>query len=250
LTRSPIGKVLSAMRQHRVRALLMGGQACILYGAAEFSRDIDLAVAADEKNLERLRRALAALKAEPVYVPDLNKKVLERGHACHFRARIDEANGLRIDVMAVLRGCDSFPVLWTRRQRLKLPGIGSVPVLALPDLVLAKKTQRDKDWAMLRRLVEVDFHNRPKKPATRQIAFWLREVRTPELLMEICRLYPGSARRLAKIRPALRWAIKGHLAKVEDALRAEEKSVRTEDRAYWQPLREELFQWRQERRNK
>ena len=116
--------------------------------------------------------------------------------------------------------------------------------------MLAKKTQRDKDWAMLRRLVEVDFHNRPKRPTTERIAFWLREARTPELLMEICRMYPGSARRLVKIRPALRWAIKGEPAKVEDVLRTEEKSVRAEDRAYWQPLRDELFQWRQERRNK
>jgi hypothetical protein len=34
----------------RVRALLMGGQACILYGAAEFSRDIDLAILTDPYN--------------------------------------------------------------------------------------------------------------------------------------------------------------------------------------------------------
>jgi hypothetical protein len=27
------------MRTHGVEALLMGGQACVLYGAAEFSRD-------------------------------------------------------------------------------------------------------------------------------------------------------------------------------------------------------------------
>ena len=32
------------MRAHRVRALLMGGQACVFYGAAEFSRDTDLPV--------------------------------------------------------------------------------------------------------------------------------------------------------------------------------------------------------------
>ncbi len=36
----------------------MGGQACILYGAAEFSRDIDLAVAVSPGNLARLRAAL------------------------------------------------------------------------------------------------------------------------------------------------------------------------------------------------
>jgi hypothetical protein len=41
---NPILKVLSSMREHRVRALLMGGQACVLYGAAEFSRDTDFAI--------------------------------------------------------------------------------------------------------------------------------------------------------------------------------------------------------------
>jgi len=44
---NPIRKVLSSMRAHRVRALLMGGQACVFYGAAEFSRDTDLAIVAD-----------------------------------------------------------------------------------------------------------------------------------------------------------------------------------------------------------
>ena len=57
---SPIGKVLSTFRTHRVRALLMGGQACILYGAAEFSRDVDVAVLANPSNLARLEKALRA----------------------------------------------------------------------------------------------------------------------------------------------------------------------------------------------
>ena len=47
MTPSPIRKVLFTFRRHRVRALLMGGQACILYGAAEFSRDTDFVVLCD-----------------------------------------------------------------------------------------------------------------------------------------------------------------------------------------------------------
>lgn len=39
------------MRAHRVRALLMGGQACVWYGAAEFSRDTDFAILAEPANL-------------------------------------------------------------------------------------------------------------------------------------------------------------------------------------------------------
>jgi hypothetical protein len=35
---NPIRRVLSSIHEHRVRALLMGGHACVLYGAAESSR--------------------------------------------------------------------------------------------------------------------------------------------------------------------------------------------------------------------
>ncbi len=35
------------MADHRVRALLMGGQACVFYGGAEFSRDTDLLILPD-----------------------------------------------------------------------------------------------------------------------------------------------------------------------------------------------------------
>jgi hypothetical protein len=42
----------------------MGGQACIFYGAAEFSRDLDLLILADATNLPNLVRALDALEAE------------------------------------------------------------------------------------------------------------------------------------------------------------------------------------------
>ena len=47
----------------------MGGQACVFYGAAEFSRDTDLLILAEAANLDRLRRALTALQAERIAVP-------------------------------------------------------------------------------------------------------------------------------------------------------------------------------------
>ena len=57
------------MQARRVRALLMGGQACVFYGAAEFSRDTDLVILADARNLSRLRRALTDLEADVIAVP-------------------------------------------------------------------------------------------------------------------------------------------------------------------------------------
>ena len=53
-------RVLSTIQQYDVPALLLGGQACVLYGAAEHSRDLDLAVLATEDALPRLRGALQA----------------------------------------------------------------------------------------------------------------------------------------------------------------------------------------------
>jgi len=52
-------KVLSILRTNGVSYLLMGGQACVLYGGAEFSRDTDLVRLGDDANLERLRVGLA-----------------------------------------------------------------------------------------------------------------------------------------------------------------------------------------------
>jgi len=142
LIQNPILKVLSTFSRHNVKTLLMGGQACILYGAAEFSRDSDFVVLADEKNLELLRAALRELEAEVIAVPPFEVAYLEKGHAVHFRCRHPDVAGLRIDLMSVLRGVDPFEALWNRRQTIPLErGTELVPVLGLPDLVRAKKTQ-------------------------------------------------------------------------------------------------------------
>ncbi len=46
------------MADHRVRALLVGGQACVFYDAAEFSRDTDRLILADPAKVARLQAAL------------------------------------------------------------------------------------------------------------------------------------------------------------------------------------------------
>ena len=237
---NPIRKVLSSMRAHRVRALLMGGQACVFYGAAEFSRDTDFAILADAANLARLRKALAELHAEPIAVPPFELKYLKRGHALHFRCQHPEALRMRVDVMSKIRGVDAFAKLWRRRTTIELPDGTQCDLLSLPDLVQAKKTQRDKDWPMIRRLVEAHYFVHNAKPRVAQIHFWLLELRTSQLLLEIAQNHAHLARRLATKRPLLRHAASGNLAQLEIALSDEENNLRTEDKAYWSPLLKEL----------
>jgi len=244
---NPIRKVLSSIQKHRVRALLMGGQACVFYGAAEFSRDTDLAILADAPNLKRLQDALGALKARTIAVPEFKLSHLKRGHAVHFRCQHPEAAGLRVDVMSNMRGVAQFNTLWKRRTTFKLPDGTACNVLSLPDLVQAKKTQRDKDWPMLRRLVEAHYFENRDNVTPPRIRFWLQELRTPELLIDVSEQHPRIARAMAKIRPLLAHAIAANAVKLEHALRAEEQVERKKDREYWQPLKRELESMRHAR---
>jgi hypothetical protein len=232
------------MLAHHVRALLMGGQACVFYGAAEFSRDTDFAILAEARNLVRLRKALAELQAEVMAVPPFEINFLRKGHAVHFRCQHPEAWEMRVAVMSKMRGVDSFDKLWKRRTTFQIPGGGECHLLSLPDLTQAKKTQRDKDWPMIRRLVEANFFQNRREANVAQIKFWLKELRTPQLLVEVAQENPQRARRMFARRPLLRFALAGGLARLERALAAEEAAERKKDRIYWQPLRKELEQLR------
>ena len=99
---NPILKVLSTLSCHMVRHLLIGGQACVLYGAAEFSRDCDLVILADDENFRNFQRALDNLQADCIAVPEFKAEYLQRGHAVHFRCQHPDVGGLRIDVMSML----------------------------------------------------------------------------------------------------------------------------------------------------
>ncbi|MEW5981844.1 MAG: hypothetical protein AB1806_05685 [Acidobacteriota bacterium] len=235
------------MRRHGVRCLLMGGQACVFYGAAEFSRDTDLAILTSPPNLDRFRAALADLRAERIAVPPFEASYLERGHAVHFRCHHPDADGMRIDIMSVMRGVAPFDQLWDRRTAIEVAGGESYDLLSLGDLVQAKKTQRDRDWPMLRRLVEVHYLANREAPTPERIDFWLRELRTPALLAEVASMHPARAGELSTEREALVAACSGSIDAIAEELASEERRERNADRAYWEPLRRELEALRHQR---
>ena len=247
---SPILKALSTIRKRRVDQLLMGGQACVLYGAAEFSRDLDLALLPDPGNLNRLRQALEDLRAEVIAIPPFQSEHLAQGLAVHFRCARSDVAGLRIDVMTRMRGVAPFDDLWKRRTTFEFEE-ETVDVLSLPDLIAAKKTQRDKDWPMIRRLVDVHYTTyRQEQPSAERIEFWLRELRTPEFLVEAAEAHSASLAQATRARPLLRRATRQSLESgaLTSALRQEEDTERRADAAYWRPLRERLAELRRDAR--
>ncbi len=240
LTPNPILKVLSTLTSHQVRHLLMGGQACVLYGGAEFSRDTDIVVLAEPANLERLSQALQELQAACIAVPPFSESFLKRGFAVHFRCQHPQAHGLRVDIMSVLRGVAPFEELWQRRTTMELESGLRVELLGLPDLIKAKKTQRDKDWPMIRRLVEAHFAQHRQNPSADQVMFWLRQARTESILIEAVQRFPDLLRSVSPHRPLLAFAATADKDELTAALEAEEKEERQADRQYWLPLRREL----------
>ncbi len=217
----------------------MGGQACVLYGAAEFSRDTDLAVLAAPENLRHLEQALAALGARVVAVPPFERVYLERGHAIHFECAA--ARGMRVDIMARMRNVAPFEECWERRSTFDLPGVGEVEVLGLADLVACKKTRRDKDWPMVRRLVEMNYLDAALEPTPERFEFWLRELRTPEFLLDCVQRVPDLAGEVAASRPVAAAAVAGgSIDDIAAELAAEEAAERAADNAYWTPLIREL----------
>ena len=146
---------------------------------------------------------------------------------------------MRVDVMAKMRGVADFADLWERRTVLQAPDGTRYDLMALSDLVKAKKTQRDKDWPMIRRLIEADVAATASPPED-QVEFWLRECRTPELILSLVAGHPGIAETMAGQRAAIAAAFQKDEAAVTTALRAEEDEERQTDKAYWLPLKREL----------
>jgi len=142
--------------------------------------------------------------------------------------------------------CVALPIfhLWERRTTLQADDGTLYQLMALPDLVQAKKTQRDKDWPMIRRLIEAD-RIACREADLGQVAFWLREGRTPELLIDLARSHRELAREIAIMaRPLLSAVIAEDESAIENGLAEEERSERALDRAYWTPLKRELEELR------
>ena len=218
----------------------MGGQACVFYGAAEFSRDCDIVIFAEDTNFERLQNALVDLQATCIAVPPFERKYLDRGHAVHFRCKHPDALDMRLDVMTKMRCVDDFEFLWERRTTIEDQEKIRYEVLGVQDLVKAKKTQRDKDWPMIRRLIESHYASNQIAPTEDRIRFWLLESRTPVMLMDLAANYSETAHSLIEKRLLLSDALNANERGVKQQLNDEQNIEKEVDENYWAPLKKEL----------
>jgi len=226
-------------------ALLMGGQACVFYGAAQFSKDIDFLILAEDENFEGLHAVLGELKATRIAVPGFDPRVLDRGHVVHYRCKATGVEGLRVDIMTKLRDLPDFSILWDRRTTITESDGQKIDLLSVPDLVNAKKTQRMKDWPMISALVEGHYDHYTSEPNPSRIDFWLRESRVEDRLIDLVVRFPAEAAVMAaSTRPLLALAITPDLPRLREALDAEVRAEQEKDRIYWEPLKREMEEFR------
>lgn len=100
---------------------------------------------------------------------------------------------------------------------------------------------------MVRRLVEAHYFQHRELATTAQVRFWLRELRTPELLVEAAQRWPAVWAAQKRHRTLLAMARPGKQTRLAEAMAREEWAERRADARYWRPLKAELERLRHER---
>ena len=118
-----------SLKKHKVKYLLVGGMAAVLYGSPRLTKDVDILIEPSLANINRLLKALADAGFGTAALTSA-KKVLANEVTI-----FDDY--VRLDVLAKIKGVD-FKKGWKSRWVVNLGGI-RVPVLGLSDLIRAKK---------------------------------------------------------------------------------------------------------------
>jgi hypothetical protein len=131
-------------------------------------------------------------------------------------------------------------MLWKRKKTFRVQSKKMIDVIGIRDLVQSKKTQRDKDWFMIKRLIDNDITLHHRNTSDDTIQWWLQECRNASLLIELAEKYPQSAQNLLLKRPLLTSAVAKNIQEVTAMLQEEELTERRKDIEYWNPLKKEL----------
>lgn len=156
---------LEILRKHRVRYLVVGGEAVIQYGYARFTADMDLFYEADAANAARLYRALQEFWGDTV--PGIENADVLRGKGKVFQFGRPPN---RLDLLNSIEGV-GFTAAWKGRKKERFWHRGqllTVHFIGLEELIRNKRSAgRNKDLDDLRFLIEAR-RRRIRKPSRRR----------------------------------------------------------------------------------
>lgn len=138
-------ELLQLFNHHRVRYLLIGGYAVGLHRHVRATNDIDIVVAPDEENAEKV---FAALVEFGLAGPSLKKELFSTPRSLV----VIGVEPFAVDIMNYLEGVE-FDGAYARREVRKIEDI-EVDLVSLDDLILNKtKVARDKDKLDVKELI-------------------------------------------------------------------------------------------------
>ena len=136
---------LNSLNKNGVEYLLLGGWAVGIYGHPRATADMDVLIAVDESNVEKLQKALREFGAPTVdktHFKDIGR-VFRMGRS-----------PLRIDIINQASGID-IKDCYTRRKVITVDGV-AVSIISREDLIKNKKASgREKDMADAKMLEEI-----------------------------------------------------------------------------------------------
>ena len=146
-----------------------------------------------------------------------------------------------------MRGCDDFEMIWERRTTIQDAEGAIYELLGIEDLVSEKDTARQRladDPAACRR----SLHQNRDEPTEARVRFWLRESRTPEMLIRVAAENPEITQQMIQVRPLLTETLAASRTALAAELERERVAEMEADQVYWRPLIRELEAMRLARR--
>lgn len=133
---------MNSLNKNNVEYLLLGGWAVGIYGAPRATADLDVYIAIDNDNLEKLLKALYEFGAPTVPVENFKEigRVFRMGRS-----------PIRIEILNQASGID-FKTSYTRRKIIVIDGL-AISIISEEDLLKNKAASgREKDIADLKNL--------------------------------------------------------------------------------------------------
>lgn len=147
-----MSEFLFLLAKHKVRYLIVGGEAVIYYGHARLTGDIDLFYETTVRNVRLLFKMLGEFWNDRIPGVRTEEELLRQGMVFQFGIPPN-----RIDLITVVEGIE-FGGAWERRQVERLVHKGrkySIYYVGLDDLITNKQSVgRDRDRDDLKYLME------------------------------------------------------------------------------------------------
>jgi hypothetical protein len=195
-------KLTNQFNKGRLRAILSSGQAVVLHRLAIMSKDGDWIIREDPEALMHILTVLNSFGARYRFGAPLDSRWLAGGWSSHFEFMNE---GIRIRTDFVSRppriSTERLEKIWKEQQSREFPFVD------LPDLAELKKTNREKDYAIIgdlsRRMEHIEERLRYSRSAREINEWYLQDPDKVTALTKERGIDPGSLRTVELLEMAL-----------------------------------------------